>query len=41
LPAIPGFTVAPRPPDAMPAIYLFADPTIVRRTYVLDPSGAR
>jgi hypothetical protein len=32
LPAVPGVTDAPRPPDTMPAAYEMADPTIVARS---------
>jgi hypothetical protein len=30
--------VTPRPPDMMPAMYLHADPTIVRRSLTLGPT---
>jgi hypothetical protein len=35
LPAAPGITVAPRPPEYMPAPYDFRDPTVVRAAIAL------
>jgi hypothetical protein len=35
LPDIPGMTITPRPADTMPAMYDFADPTIVSKTVTL------
>jgi hypothetical protein len=37
LPELPGLTVAPRPPEFMPAPYDFNDPTVVRTAVTVNP----